>query len=297
MDELRFDERVAVVTGAGRGIGRAYARLLAERGAHVVVNDLGGSIEGEGTDSGPAFAVVDEIDAAGGSAVGDTSDVSSEEGAQSLIATALDGFGRIDALINNAGIMQWVGFPDVDTDGLQAHLAVHVLGSFNTTRAAWPHMVEAGYGRVVMTVSTGMLGLPDNVSYATAKGGVLGLMRSLAFAGREHGIAVNAVAPAASTRMAGEGGPEMPAELVAPMTAYLSHEDCPARGEIYTAGAGRFARLFIGSTPGWVSDGAAPSMEDVAEEWETINDETGYDVPRHLVAWSRSFLAHLDPDS
>lgn len=296
MDELTFGGRVAVVTGAGRGIGRAYARLLAERGAQVVVNDLGGSIEGGGTDSGPASAVVDEIGATGGSAVADTNDVSSEDGARSLIANALDRFGRVDALINNAGIMQWARFPEVDTDSLQTHLAVHVLGSFNTTRAAWPHLVEAGYGRVVMTVSTGMLGLPGNVSYATAKGGVLGLMRSLAFAGRDHGIAVNAVAPAASTRMAGEGGPEMPPELVAPMAAYLAHEDCPARGEIYTAGAGRFARLFLGSTPGWVSGGVSPSIEDVAEQWETINDEAGYDVPRHLGAWSRSFLAHLERD-
>ena len=137
------------------------------------------------------------------------------------------------------------------------HLAVHVGGSFNTARAAWPHMVEQGYGRIVMTTSSGMFGLPNNLSYATAKGGVIGLTRSLATAGAEHGIKVNLIAPAACTRMAGRGdrGPdrEMAPELVAPMAAFLAHEDCPVSGEIYAAGAGRFARLFIASTEGYVA--------------------------------------------
>ena len=156
-------------------------------------------------------------------------------------------FGRVDILVNNAGIVRWAGFPEADADNLDRHLAVHVGGSFNTTRAAWPHMVERGYGRIVMTGSTGMFGLPNNLSYAAAKGAVVGLARSLATAGAAHGIKVNVIAPAAFTRMAGRGPdiPEMAPELVAPMAAFLAHEDCPVTGEIYTAGAGRFARIFI----------------------------------------------------
>jgi short chain dehydrogenase len=177
---------------------------------------------------------------------------------------------------------------------------VHVMGSFNTTRAAWPHMVEQGYGRIVMTTSTGMLGLTGNLAYATAKGGVVGLMRTLAVEGAEHGIRANAIAPAAVTRMAGQSGddpgepaPQMAPELVAPMVAYLAHEHCPVSGEIYVAGFGRFARLFIASTEGYVQGDAAPTVEDVAEHWAAINDERGYYVPADLNAWSAAFTAHL----
>jgi NAD(P)-dependent dehydrogenase (short-subunit alcohol dehydrogenase family) len=277
------------VTGAGRGIGRAYARLLAERGASVVVNDLGGSIAGAGTDAGPASEVAAEI---GG--VADTSDVATVVGAEAVVAIALDRFGRLDVVINNAGIVRWAGFPEADAENLERHLAVHVAGAFNTTRAAWPHMVEQGYGRVVQTTSTGMLGLPTNLSYATAKGGVLGMTRSLAVAGRKHGIKVNAIAPAAMTRMAGgdTDDPQMAPELVAPLVAFLAHEACPVSGEAYSAGAGRFQRLFIAFTEGWVDPKA--TVEDVAEHWAAINDEAGYEVPADLRSWSATFLSHLE---
>jgi NAD(P)-dependent dehydrogenase (short-subunit alcohol dehydrogenase family) len=260
-----------------------------------VVNDLGSSIEGAGSDAGPAAEVAGEIVAAGGTAVADSSDVSTVDGSESLVATAVDRFGRVDVLINNAGIVRWAGLPEADADNLQRHLAVHVTGTFNTTRAAWPHMVEQGYGRVVQTTSTGMLGLPTNLSYATAKGGVLGMTRSLAVAGRKLGIKVNAVAPAAMTRMAGGGDtddPRMAPELVAPLVAYLAHESCPVSGEVYAAGAGRYQRIFIACTEGYVDPYA--TVEDVAEHWPAINDEIGYQVPADLPRWSASFLSHLE---
>jgi NAD(P)-dependent dehydrogenase (short-subunit alcohol dehydrogenase family) len=303
MSDFRFDGRVAVVTGAGRGIGRAYAHLLAERGANVVVNDLGGSMEGEGSDAGPAQSVVDEIVAAGGVALADTNDVSTQAGAEAIISSAIDTFGRIDVVVNNAGIIKWGGLPEVSLDNLERHIAVHLIGSFNTMRAAWPHFVEQEYGRVVLTTSSGLLGLDNNLGYAAAKSGLIGLARSAKLAGEAHGIKVNLIAPAALTRMAGgddvpsAGGdpsmPPMPSEAVAPMVAFLAHESCPVNGEIYTAGAGRFGRLFIASTEGYLQQDRPATIEDVAENWMAINDEAGYYVPTDLMGWSGSFLGHL----
>jgi NAD(P)-dependent dehydrogenase (short-subunit alcohol dehydrogenase family) len=225
--------------------------------------------------------------------------VATPEGAQALVQSAVERFGRIDVLVNNAGIIRWAGFPEADQDNLDRHLAVHVGGSFNTARAAWPHMVEAGYGRIVMTTSAGLFGLPNNISYATAKGAVIGLTRSLTVAGADHGIKVNLIAPGAMTRMAGPAGdetaPAMSPDLVAPMVAYLAHEDCPVSGEIYAAGFGRFARIFVAMTPGYVHAGGAATIEDVADHWAAINDEAGYGIPADLMDWSATFMAHLPP--
>jgi NAD(P)-dependent dehydrogenase (short-subunit alcohol dehydrogenase family) len=260
-----------------------------------VVNDLGGTLDGMGADAGPAAEVVATIADSGGSAAADTSDVSTVVGAQSLIDVAISNFGRLDVLINNAGIIRWAGFPDADEDNLQRHLAVHTVGSFLTARAAWPHFLAQGYGRIVMTTSSGVFGLPTNISYATAKGGVIGLTRSLATAGYKEGIKVNLIAPAAVTRMAGDGGAaEMTPDQVAPMVAFLAHESCPVNGEMYAAGAGRFARMYLASTPGYVHPGEA-SIEDVAEHWDAINDVADSYIPRDLLQWSRTFMAHLPP--
>lgn len=240
--------------------------------------------------------------AGGGTALANKSDVATTEGAEALIEAAVSHFGRVDILINNAGIIRWAGLPEADADNLARHVAVHVAGSFNTTRAAWPHMVSQGYGRVVMTTSSGLFGLAKNTSYATAKAAVIGLTRSLKQAGLPHGIKVNLIAPAAMTRMAGasrddgDSAGEMSPALVAPMVAFLAHDSCPVSGEIYAAGAGRYSRMFIASTPGYVHAGSEPTVEDVARHWAEINDETGYYVPTDLGDWSNTFMAHLRQD-
>ncbi|CAO5191830.1 putative short-chain type dehydrogenase/reductase Rv0148 [Frankia sp. AiPs1] len=309
MGGFTFDGRVVAVTGAGRGIGRAYAELLARLGAKVVVNDLGAAAAGAGSDPAPANRVVERILAAGGAAVADHADVSTAEGGQSIIDTALGEFGRIDAVVNNAGNMIWAGLPEVDLATLERLLDVHVKGAFNTVRAAWPQMLRQGYGRVVLTTSIGMFGLPDNLGYATGKAALLGMARSMSAAAGERDIRVNCIAPNALTRLAGKPGdapanegfrppPELNPAAVAPMVAYLAHEACQARGEVYVAGGGRFARLFLGVTEGYVSaEPARASVEEVAANWETINDEKGYYVPTDPVDWSEHFMAHLhQPD-
>ena len=299
--QLRFDERVVIVTGAGRGLGRAYARLLASRGASVVVNDLGTEMDGTGADGDPALAVVEEILRDGGSAVVDIGDVSTTAGAEAVVATALREYGRLDILVNNAGIIRWAELADADREELDRHLAVHVAGTFNMSRAAWPHLTTRGYGRIVNTISTGMLGLSNLISYGAAKGGVLGLSHGLADAGRSHGILVNMISPLADTRMArGQPGSEPTAamealapDLVAAVVAYLAHEDCQVTGEIYLAGGGRVARTFIGQTAAFVKPDLSP--EDVRANWNAINEIAAFDVPSGTMGASIAFHARLDP--
>jgi NAD(P)-dependent dehydrogenase (short-subunit alcohol dehydrogenase family) len=305
MPEHRFDGRVAVVTGSGRGIGRGYALLLGARGAKVVVNDKGGSPQGDGSDVEPARAVAKEIADAGGTAVADNSDVSTVEGGQAAVDAAIKAFGRIDILINNAGNMIWGGPPDVDADNIQRHIAVHIMGSFNTIKAAWPHMAEQDYGRIVLTTSTGLFGLRDNLAYAICKAGMIGMAHSLSVAAEGTNIKINVIAPNAMTRLGAapdtslaemERPPveNMGTELVAPMVAYLAHEDCPVSAEVYVAGAGKFGRLFVGATEGYLNP--VPSevtIETVSENWAQINNETGYYVPTSLMNWAGQFLSHL----
>jgi NAD(P)-dependent dehydrogenase (short-subunit alcohol dehydrogenase family) len=300
MTTYGFDGRVAVVTGAGRGIGRGYAQLLGKLGAKVVVNDLGSTKEGVGSDAGPADQVAAEISQAGGAAIADTNDISTVDGSQALIDAAVAKFGRIDIVINNAGNVRWADLPEIDVDVIESHLSVHTKGSFNTTRAAWPHMLEQDYGRIVMTGSTGMFGLPGNIGYATAKASFIGMAKSMTISARKRNIKINVILPNAATRMGGPdddgtqaGPPQMEPELVAPMAAYLAHEACTVSGELYVAGAGRFSRIFVAATEGYVHSGAGtPTIEDVAEHWDAINDETGYYVPKNLMDWAGHYLSH-----
>ena len=273
MSELRFDDRVAVVTGAGRGLGCAYARLLAERGAKVVVNDHGGSLAGDGVDAAPAEQVVEAIRAGGGDAVACTDSVATADGAAAIIGTALDRYGRIDVLIHNAGNVRRGSLKEMTYEDFDAVLDVHLRGAFNIVRQAFPVMAGAGYGRIVLTSSIGGLyGNHDVANYAAAKAGVIGLANVAALEGAPDGVTCNVIVPAAVTRMA-EGidtsaYPPMGAELVAPVVGWLSHESCSVTGELYVALAGRVARAVIAESPGVYRP--SWTVEDVAENLDQI---------------------------
>lgn len=305
MNELRFDGQVAVITGAGRGLGRQYALLLAARGARVVVNDLGGSVTGDGAAAEAAGEaaqlVVDEITAAGGEAVADRHSVATSQGGQAIVDTALDAYGRVDIVVNNAGTVHDAPFGEMTEDKLSPLLDVHLKGAFFVTRPAWNIMRDNGYGRIVNTCSAaGLLGAERMSNYGSAKGGILGMTRVLAAEGNPLGIRVNAVAPIAATRMldysmssvAGLDDPVAAAAaeevmrpfldrldpaLVAPVVAYLAHADCPVSGEIYTVGAGHVARFFIGRTRGYHH--RSLSVEDVAAHLDQIRDTAGFTEP------------------
>ena len=255
MTDHRFDGRVAVVTGAGRGRGRAYALMFAAGGAKVVVNDVGGSLTGEGADAGPAQAVVDEITAAGGAAVASTDSVTTADGGAAIIDTARETFGGIDILVHNAGNVRRGSLREMNYDDFDAVVDVHLRGAFHVVRRAFPLMCDNGYGRIVLTSSIGGLyGNHDVVNYAVAKAGVIGLSNVAALEGAAHGVTSNVIVPAAVTRMA-EGidtsaYPPMGPELVAPAVGWLAHETCSVTGEIFIALAGRIARALIAETPG-----------------------------------------------
>jgi NAD(P)-dependent dehydrogenase (short-subunit alcohol dehydrogenase family) len=297
MSSLRFDGRVAVVTGGGRGIGAAYASLLASRGARVIVNDIGTSRFGTGKDASPASERAGQIRQAGGIAEPDTSDISVPEGARDLVDHAVSAFGRLDIVVGNAGIYWTDSFPEIDLADLQRQLAVHVGGSFNVARAAWPHLRACGSGRIVVTTSTGALGAAELVSYGTAKAAVLGLGRALAMAGKPHGIKVNIVAPMAMTRMMNAArsddprvsdDPERDPSLVAPLVAILCHQDCPVSGEAYMSGMRRTTRLFIGETEGYTHPSVDLAPEELLAHWDEINDVSRQRLMPDTHTWAAS---------
>jgi NAD(P)-dependent dehydrogenase (short-subunit alcohol dehydrogenase family) len=275
MTERRFDGRVAVITGAGRGLGREYALLLASKGAKIVVNDLGGTMAGDGADAGPAETVVKEIRAAGGEAVASTDSVATFEGGKAIVQKAIDRYGRIDILIHNAGNVRYGSLEDIDPADFHAVVDVHLMGAFNVVRNAFPHMAKAGYGRVVLTSSIGGLySIPNGVPYAVSKSGMIGINNIVALEGADKNIKSNIILPGAVTRMADgldiSQYPPMGPDLVAPVVAWLAHESCSVTGELYTSMAGRVSRAFIAESvgvyrPHW-------SIDDVAENIDGIRD-------------------------
>lgn len=287
MSELRFDGQVVVVTGAGRGIGRCYALLLAERGASVVVNDAGVLENGGGGSVAPAQAVVAEIEARGGRAVASAASVAYDEGAREIVRTALDHFGRLDAVINNAGIFAPHAVEQFDSELFRSHLEVHVLGSALIAREAWPHLAKSG-GRLVNTTSAGLFGMPAATAYVAAKGGVFGLTRALAVDGREVGIRVNCIAPAAVTRLMRLALADTPDEsmaqleqamapdAIAPVAAYLAHGECAVSGECLVVSGGRVSRYILAETPGIYRPEMTPEL--VRDELAAIMDPAGYAI-------------------
>jgi NAD(P)-dependent dehydrogenase (short-subunit alcohol dehydrogenase family) len=270
--QLSFEDRVAVVTGAGSGLGRAHAMLLASRGAAVVVNDL--------ADPGP---VVSEIVEAGGEAVGDTNTVATVEGGEGIIATAMKKYGRVDIVVNNAGIVRDKTFGKMTPDLIDPVFDVHLKGAFYVTRPAYMHMREQGYGRIVSTSSAaGLFGNFGQTNYGAAKAGIIGLTRVLALEGFKYGVQSNVLAPIAATQMSAglldeDWERRLRPELVAPAVAWLAHEDCDANGEIIACAAGRVARIFIGETVGFYSPDL--TLEAIRDNWDAIRDEEGYSVP------------------
>jgi len=302
MAERRFDDRVAVITGAGRGLGREYALLLASLGARVVINDNGSALAGDGSDASVAQAVVDEIVAAGGEAVACTESVATPEGGRAIIEAALDSFGKLDILIHSAGNTRFDDFAEISHEAFRSIVDVHLLGGFNVTRPAFPIMCKAGYGRVVLTGSIGGLyTMPQTAGYAVSKSGMIGLNNVIAIEGAQRGLKSNIILPGATTRMA-EGldtsqYPPMGPELVAPVVGYLSHEDCAVTGELYVSMSGRVARAYVTETrgayrPEWTIDEVADNLDeirDTAETWTFHPAENGFS--EHL---TRSFQMAAD---
>lgn len=283
--DIAFDNRTAVVTGAGRGLGRAYALELARRGARVVVNDPGGAVDGEGISARAADEVTAEIAAAGGEAVASYDSVSTPQGGERIVQTAVDAFGSVDAVINNAGILRDKSFANLTAADAGAVLDVHLRGAFHVTGPAFRVMKERGYGRIVYASSaSGLFGNFGQANYGAAKMGLVGLMNVTAVEGAKYGILANALAPVAATRMTGNLlGPlqeHASPDCVTPMAVFLASEQCDFTHHIWTAGGGRFGRVFIGVNEGWFAGpGAAPSAEQVRDHLDEIRDIDSYIVP------------------
>ena len=287
---ISFENRVAVITGAGRGLGAVHARLLASRGAAVVVNDPGVTADGQATDATPAEELAAEIRAAGGAAVAEHSSVASPEGGAAIVQKAIDEFGRIDILINNAGILRDKAFHNLEWPNFDAVLDTHLKGSFYVTQPAFRAMRSQGYGRIVMTTSNaGVIGNLGQANYGAAKMGVIGLMNVLKHEGAKYNVKVNTIAPVARTRMTEElFGPlvaKFEPDLVSPVVAYFCSEDCTLSGEIWTVAGGNVSRFFIVRTDGYFKhpdrEGAL-TIEDVAANVAKIRDEAGYTVPGNI---------------
>lgn len=273
--ELRFDNRVAVITGGGRGLGRAYAELLASKGAKIVVNDPGGSLKGDAVVDDPAEEVVQAIRAAGGEAVANRDSVATPEGGKAIVDSAYDHYGRLDILIHNAGNVRYGSLKELSYEDFEAVLDVHLRGAFHVVRPAFPRMCEAGYGRIVLTSSIGGLyGNKRVTNYGVSKAGLIGLSNVVALEGADEGVKCNVIVPSAVTRMA-EGidvsqYPPMGPELVAPSVAWLAHEKCSITGEMLVSIGGRIARAYIAESegvyqPGWTIEEVDARMDEIRD--------------------------------
>lgn len=288
MGDIRFDGRVAVITGAGGGLGKTYALEFAKRGAKIVVNDLGGKADGTGKGTNMADQVVDEIKAAGGEAAANYDSVSTPEGGEAIIKTAVDAFGKVDVVVNNAGILRDRSFTKLSPDELGAVIDVHLKGAFFVSQPAFRLMKDQRYGRLLFTSSAaGLLGNFGQTNYGAAKMGLVGLMHVLAVEGAKYDIKCNAIAPTARTRMTEELlGPIaefLDPETVTPLVTYLCSEECQLTHEVYSVGGGRFARMFLGLTPGWIAGkGKVVAAEDVRDQIETIRNPEGYVIPNSI---------------
>lgn len=281
---INFDGRVAIVTGAGGGLGREYARELARRGARVVVNDLGGSVDGTGGSERAADAVASEIIAAGGEAIASYDSVADPASGRAVVEAAVEEFGTVDVVINNAGILRDRSFANLTQSELEAVLEVHLRGAFHVSQPAFQIMKEKGYGRLVFTSSNaGILGNFGQANYGAAKMGLVGLSNVLAIEGAKYGIKSNVIAPVARTRMTedllGSLAEYVDPAQVMPMVVYLASEACELTHEVFSAGAGRYARFFIGLTPGWFAGAKAqPSVEEIAQHLDQIRDTHSYSI-------------------
>ena len=294
MSALGYDGKVAIITGAGGGLGRQHALMMAKRGALIVVNDLGGSIDGVGSNASAAQIVVDEIKAVGGEAVADHNTVATPEGGQAIVQTAIDTYGRVDIVINNAGILRDKAFHNMTPDLLNPVLDVHLKGAFYVTQPAFVHMREQGYGRIISTSSAaGVFGNFGQTNYGAAKMGLVGFTRVLGVEGARFNIKANAIAPLAMTRMTedilGALKDKLAPELVSPLVAFLAHEECPVSGQLFSVGGGRVAHVFLGETNGYYSPTLTP--EDVQNNRETITARDNFSVPSNLGEETAMFLS------
>ncbi len=297
MADISFEGRVAIVTGAGGGLGRSHALDLARRGAKVVINDLGGAISGDGAGRTMADTVVEEIVANGGEAVANYDSVASVAGGKAIVECAMDTFGRLDVLVNNAGNIRNAPFLELTEEAIDALLAVHLKGGFFVTQPAFARMKDQGYGRIVFTSSAaGVFGSYWQANYAAAKTGILGLANVVALEGAEHGILANTIMPAAESRMIADMHPEqfvgMPTspqhgepEMITAMVSYLASEQNTRTHEIYSIARGRYARVFIGVAPGYqvAADAPVATADQIAAQIDVIRDLDGYAVPASMI--------------